>query len=355
MLKIQHLSVAALLLGSAPAVFAQTNVQLYGRINTSVEYQKEGKLSATGMLSNGSFLGLRGQEDLGAGLKAGFVLEAGLNSDDGRGSNDEGGLDFNRRSELNLQGRFGMLRMGTFDKYSYTVTDKAIAWHNDNEGVTQDIFSANNYRRTNSLAYRTPKVGGWDAEIAHHFGEKQVQYSYRNDNTWDLGVNYANGPWGFGLGLNRGKTSELSYGDIYVEKTATVRASYMGVNWAVGAYYQHYHERGNWVDIGNAHWKSDIVRVAGMYRWNASELHLNVGYRDFRSNAWEGENWEPYTYRANAIQWTLAYHYKFSPRTKAYVFYSHNDDIAPFNSLDAFNYNEAGNFRSIGFGMRHEF
>ena len=115
MLKIQHVALATLVVGCVPAVFAQSNVQLYGRINTSVEYQKEGSVSATGMLSNGSFLGLRGQEDLGNGWKAGFVLEGALNSDDGSGRTDAGGLDFKRRSELNLQGGFGMLRMGTFD------------------------------------------------------------------------------------------------------------------------------------------------------------------------------------------------------------------------------------------------
>ena len=84
-----RLLLASLALLSTSAAFAQSSVTIYGRVNTSVERQKVGDVSATVMQNNASRIGFRGVEDLGGGLKAGFVLESGFNSDagtsDGRG------------------------------------------------------------------------------------------------------------------------------------------------------------------------------------------------------------------------------------------------------------------------------
>ena len=98
---------ALLALGSTSAALAQSSVSLYGRIDASVEQQKYGSAKTTGMASNGSFIGLRAQEDLGGGLKAGFVLESSINADTGSGSNtwaEDDTFNFKRRSEVNLAG-----------------------------------------------------------------------------------------------------------------------------------------------------------------------------------------------------------------------------------------------------------
>ena len=73
---------AAAFTGSA---FAQSSVSLYGRINTTVEARKFSSADdeVYGMFNNASRWGLRGQEDLGGGLKAFFQLEQGFNSDTG--------------------------------------------------------------------------------------------------------------------------------------------------------------------------------------------------------------------------------------------------------------------------------
>lgn len=55
---------------------AQSSVTLYGRVNTTVERQKDCDVSKTGMFNNSSRFGFKGTEDLGGGLKAGFQLKA---------------------------------------------------------------------------------------------------------------------------------------------------------------------------------------------------------------------------------------------------------------------------------------
>ena len=60
--------VAAIAALAAPAVFAQSSVTLWGRINTTVESQKEGAAGRKVVVANNaSRLGFKGQEDLGGG------------------------------------------------------------------------------------------------------------------------------------------------------------------------------------------------------------------------------------------------------------------------------------------------
>jgi predicted porin len=75
--------IAAAAVLAAGTAFAQSSVQIYGRVNTSVERQKLGDVTTTVMQNNASRWGLRGSEDMGGGLKGLFVLESGFNSDNG--------------------------------------------------------------------------------------------------------------------------------------------------------------------------------------------------------------------------------------------------------------------------------
>ncbi len=81
-----RLLLALLAVVGSSAALAQSSVTLYGRVNTTVEQQKFGNDKVTGMANNASRFGFRGVEDLGGGLKAGFVLESGFRSDDGGGA-----------------------------------------------------------------------------------------------------------------------------------------------------------------------------------------------------------------------------------------------------------------------------
>lgn len=348
MTKTTRLMLAVLAVCGTSAALAQSSVNLYGRINTTVENQKLGNASATGMVTNSSFIGFKGVEDLGNGLKAGFVLEANFNSDDGAGS-DNGQFNFKRNSEVNLAGGFGMLRLGSFDPYSYTVTADTISMHNHDTGTSADMLYFGAAGRGNTIAYRTPDIAGFNAEVQYRFGEKAGAPTTEDKGGWDLGVNYANGPLGLGFGYSQQKLNDLVAGGNEKESQFALRASYAIGDLTLGAYYQKQKSEEAGIKA-----KRDAYRLAAMYTIGASELHANVG-RATKVKVGGTKVGD------SATQWTLAYNYNLSKRTKVYALYTNLNHVDSatnepmgFGSLATSN-TGGDKFRSIGVGIRHLF
>ena len=91
---------------------AQSSVTLFGTADLSGAYVKNDgsskRLSLTQDGINSSQLGFRGVEDLGGGLKAGFIFLAGVNPDTGSANSKF----WNRRSTVSLFTNGGELRLG---------------------------------------------------------------------------------------------------------------------------------------------------------------------------------------------------------------------------------------------------
>lgn len=366
MTKTTRVMLAVLAVCGTSAALAQSSVTLYGRVNTSIEHQKLGNASATGLVSNSSFIGFRGTEDLGNGLKAGFILESQFNSDDGTGTADSGGVNFTRQSELNLSGNFGMLRLGRFDPYSYSVTADAISMHNHDTGPTADMLYSGVLWGGNKIGYRTPTIAGFDAEVQYQFGEKAVtdyedefegtayEGQSKHKNGWDLGVNYANGPFGLGFGYSQLKhdisvTAPAVAAASLKESQYAIRASYEIGDLTLGAYYQKQEMKLS--DIAKL--KRDVYRVSAKYVIGASELHANIGQASkYKVNGTKTGN--------SATQWTLAYNYNLSKRTKVYALYSNlsHTESAGIDFKGSFTMdpsNGSDKFRTMGIGIRHFF
>src|SRR5262245_35322345 len=107
---------ALAVLGSfAGVASAQSSVTLFGIVDAGIGRVKANGHHVTGVSNSGinsSRLGVRGIEDLGGGLQAGFWLEGQLNNDVGQGGSQTSGLDFRRRSTVSLLGNFGEVRLG---------------------------------------------------------------------------------------------------------------------------------------------------------------------------------------------------------------------------------------------------
>lgn len=95
---------------------AQSSLTLYGVVDVAVEHLTNTASggSITGMPgltgSVPSRFGLRGSEDLGGGLRAGFTLESGFGAD--TGSFNQGGRAFGRQAFVNLSGNWGSVMLG---------------------------------------------------------------------------------------------------------------------------------------------------------------------------------------------------------------------------------------------------
>jgi predicted porin len=312
-MKKLHLALAAVAALSAGAAAAQSNVTIYGRMNLSIERQKAGDVSNSVMQNNASRIGFKGTEDLGGGLKAGFVLEHGLSADTGAQTQTN---FWARQSELNLSGGFGMVRLGNYTSEAYYATADYVSMHNHDTGTSADALYAYLGRDVNKIAYRTPDINGLTVETAVSLRENVGEYTY------DVAANYSLGALQLGAGYQ-------ANGD---QNQFALRALYTLGDFTFGGYLQR-DEDGFGADFGDR----INLRLSGMYTMGASEFHLNVGMADEYSDVDDSD----------ATQFTLAYGYNLSKRTKAYAFYTRLND----GSANVY----GGDFSSFAVGLRHNF
>lgn len=209
----------AALSATAGIAQAQSSVQIYGIVDTGVAYSSTAAAPtavnprATGHyagidsgLLQSSRIGFRGKEDLGGGLNAIFVLEGGLNIDNG--SFQQGGIPFGRRSVVGLEGRsFGTLQVGRRKDFTDEVAEPyssitpfgtyIVRVHDNN----LDRIGGN--RANNMLYYSTPNWGGFRANVTFGLGETAGNFSAGQ--SLGYGANYASGPFGIGFGYWQSK------------------------------------------------------------------------------------------------------------------------------------------------------
>ena len=212
--------IALAVLGLSGAAMAQSSVTLYGVADAGIGKIEAGSGLAAplndasdktefisgSMMNNGtSRLGVRGVEDLGGGLKAGFQFETGLDLDNGGSS----GAFWSRQANIWLGGNWGTVKLGRQFTPSYLTTSTF-----ELTGAALYSVLANTYkfagigRRANSaFTYMTPNFGGFTAGVAYvtktDLAKPKAAY--------DLGLMYANGPIGVGVSVNKFSTSKTNY------------------------------------------------------------------------------------------------------------------------------------------------
>ena len=92
---------------------AESNVSLYGTLDAGISYnnalQAGSVVRLSSGLESGSFVGFKGSEELGSGIKALFALEQGIHLD--RGETSSAGT-FSRKAYVGVSGDMGTLRLG---------------------------------------------------------------------------------------------------------------------------------------------------------------------------------------------------------------------------------------------------
>jgi predicted porin len=174
--------------------WAQT-VTLYGRADMSVSYQTRvfvgGKPvgSAVTALDSGGYsgsrLGVRGQEDLGGGLKALFVIEQGLQAD--TGVLGQSGRAWGRQAYVGLDASWGRLTLGRQYTPWFDALSNADPFGNNLVGNTGNLAFAD-ARVDNAVLYRSPAMAGVTLQALVAAGEGTTG---RQSN---LSLQYQNGP-----------------------------------------------------------------------------------------------------------------------------------------------------------------
>ena len=209
--------IALAVLGLSGAAFAQSSVTLYGVADAGVGKIEAG--SPTGndasdktefisgsLMNNGtSRLGVRGVEDLGGGLKAGFQFESQIDLDSGAAASSF----WARQANLWLAGNWGTVKLGRQFTPSYLTTATYELTGTANYSVLANTYNyAGMGSRANSaFAYVTPSFGGFTAALAY-VTKTDLGLSKA---AWDLGMMYNNGPIAAGVSVNKAGTSKTNY------------------------------------------------------------------------------------------------------------------------------------------------
>ncbi len=188
--------IAMAVLAASGVASAQSNVTLYGLADVWFGSVKE-KTSAPGVPStslrqtkvdsggfNTSRFGLKGSEDLGGGLKANFLLEAGYDISTGAANNYTNPFTgatsnaiFGRQSWVGLSGGFGEIKLGKmWTPYDEVKGIGAGAFDSNAFAPANAVWLSNAYqdRPGNSLYYATPNISGFSAALSYSFGENKA-------------------------------------------------------------------------------------------------------------------------------------------------------------------------------------
>ena len=250
--------IALAVLAASGVASAQSNVTLYGLVDAYVGNQKINGLSQTGVnlaspaggsggALNTSRFGLKGSEDLGSGLKANFVLEAGFDPSTGVANsytNPYTGASsnaiFGRQSWVGLSGGFGEVRLGKmWTPFDEVKGSGAAAFDANIFAPAANVWASNGYndRPGNSIYYATPSFGGFTAAAMYSFGENKTSTvgaipGVSAGKIAAVNVAYANGPVAAALSYQ----TEKATGSTVATKFTQVNASYdFGVVKLLGA------------------------------------------------------------------------------------------------------------------------
>lgn len=193
--------IALALCGSAAGIAsAQSSVTLYGRADAGLGQPFGGKTQMINSYKETSMLGVRGQEDLGGGLKASFNFEQGIDIENGAAANG-----WNRAAWVGIGGRFGEVSMGrmttpqnrtmgVFDLNGTANNTSALK----NLGLDADGSLGGN-RANSQFMFTSPNLSGFQARASLVMKEDKgaapaAGTPDTRKNSYQLAASYKSGP-----------------------------------------------------------------------------------------------------------------------------------------------------------------
>ncbi|MES2102702.1 MAG: porin [Pseudomonadota bacterium] len=339
-LALAVLSACGIMSGSA---FAQSNVTIYGLLDTGLAIEHGAaagnitKLSSG--LGNGSRLGFRGTEDLGDGMSTYFTMEMGMAVD--TGASTQGGLAFGRQIFVGLKGSAGQIQMGR----QYSPIDDTLGavdpFGNGFAGRVASLF-ANGPKNTggyaarfnNVVQYISPVVGGFTGYASYGFGE--VAGDTSAGRYVGLSASYSNGPLWARLAYSKANGNPA---------TSDVKNTVLAATYDFG------------VVKGHAAYGVNKDEASGVTTLDSSDAMLGItvpmGQGTFLAN-YTRKN-DKMAADNGAKMFAVGYHYDMSKRTKFYVDYGHISNNHAL--LYAVNYavDTGSGDKAVTIGMQHRF
>jgi GBP family porin len=251
------LIVAAVTASFATAASAQSSVTLYGLldagftfVNNQTASNAKGHAQAFNLTSgnvDGSRWGLKGQEDLGGGVKAIFTLESGfniMNGTAGQGDTLAKGVSsraFGRQAFVGLSSsNYGTLTLGR--QYDSVVDYLGPLTANGSWGGTyfahpfDNDNTDNSFRVNNSVKYQSANYSGLTFSGLYGFSNEAGRFA--SNRAYSAGVGYANGPFTIAAAYLESQGNNGNVGGAVTESvisSATQRTYGVGASYSVGA------------------------------------------------------------------------------------------------------------------------
>lgn len=325
----KNLIALAALATLAVSAQAQSSVTVYGNVDVGLSSTKE-KAAGNSSTTNGvtssilteSFFGLKGQEDLGGGLKAVFKLESGINVDTGAAASATN--FFGKNAYVGVAGDFGTVTLGNqeslfkteagaFDAFGFS---PALAGSSrilsvfsavdDNEALSGVGLGGS---WANSVGYTSANINGLTVS-AQYSAKEGADYG----GAYAVAANYASGA--LGLSAVYGQTKNVLSSTLpvpaFVPEETKSRALLLGASYDFGVAKAFAQYGQNKVSVegqpGSATPKFyNIGAIAPVTQ--AGAVHVSYGQL---KNSDAGNDFKARTF-------SLAYHHTLSKRSSVYV------------------------------------
>ncbi|WP_027803573.1 porin [Paraburkholderia dilworthii] len=194
---------------------AQSSVTLYGLIDAGFSYTNNAGGSHQYQMAAGNLQGdrwgLRGNEDLGGGLKAVFVLESGFNVFNGKLA--QGGAGFGRQAFVGLSSnQYGTVTIGrqydSFQDYvwMYEAANQFAPYYAAHPGDLDNLNGGN--RINNAIKFNSVSYGGFTFGGLYSLGG--IAGDFNRNQLWSVGANYTQGPLSAGVAFERAQDPNYS-------------------------------------------------------------------------------------------------------------------------------------------------
>ena len=336
----KNLIAVAALATLAVSAQAQSSVTLYGNVDAGLAYVKvkqAGNSDTTTAVESSilteSFFGLKGQEDLGGGLKAIFKLESGIDVDTGSQATSN---FFGKNAYVGLAGDFGTVKLGNQESLFKTEGNAFNPF-----GASAVLAPTNQLFNgvtglggswQNTIGYTSPDLSGLTLSAQHSAKEtgKGSSATY-NGGATAVAANYAAGA----LGLS------AVYGD--VRSTNALASAERQRAWLLGASY----------DFGVvkafAQYGQDKVEVKGVPGDDTAKFfQLGAVVPVTQNGSVHASYGQTKVDSDKAQQFSLAYHHGLSKRTSVYGGATYIKDEALFTPVET-------KTTAVVVGLRHAF
>lgn len=340
----------------------QSAVTLYGIVDIGLVGERGGAAGNVTKITSGpassSRLGFKGSEDLGGGLSAFFILEAGYSVDTGNFASAN--TPFNRQALVGLRNDAGTLSLGRqTTPYHNALVAVADPFGTGYAGTIKNAFPdwGTNARSNNTVNYATPDINGVSADVAYSPGEQAG--SAEAGRQLGASVGYNGGRFNVRLAYNHKNGDTVAMADTAAVRRGSGSNKLLAANYDLGVarlFFAVGVDQGfNSAPLGNtgnpyggvapaASTDGREVLLGVTVPLSAGTLMASVMRKDDRT-----------AFNQDANTWGVGYVYPLSKRTSLYAAYGaiSNRNGAGYTVA---NNSEAGSGdRAYNLGLRHSF